>query len=207
MKFIESKSNYWAEKLSNKVQNKFPTKEDQIEVYNYSIQWIIGALFKGILFISISYIFGVLIPSLVVMLTFSGLRVKAGGYHFRTYSKCSFISLLMFVGSALIAQHTHQYWSNIDIWVLITLCCLIGIYAILRYVPRDTENKRITNIQQIQKAKKWSLYYLIIWTSIMTISLLLNFNLFVISSCFGLLLELFSISKVGYEHVYATLDK
>ena len=65
------------------------------------------------------------------------------------------------------------------------------------HVPCDTHNKRIPEVFEREKFKRWSLYYLIIWAILMTILTILNCKLIIISSCFGLLLELFSVSKLG----------
>ena len=81
----------------------------------------------------------------------------------------------------------------------------MGLYINFRYIPKDTQNKLITEPLERAKFKKWSLLYLISWVTMMTILLFFNLKIIVIASCFGLLLELFSISKVGYG-IYSLVD-
>jgi len=178
---------------------------DLLGLYSYGITVFVGLLFKGPLLIIISIIFGIFTPIMFVVTTFSSFRVVAGGYHMQTYLRCWIVSFVTFIGSALIVQHTLQYWSTQNISSLFIFCILMGLYIIFRYIPRDTPNKPITEPLEIAKFKKWSLYYLISWVTIMTIFLFFNLKLIVISSCFGLLLELFSISKIGYS-LYSLVD-
>ena len=209
MGFIELISNASAKWLANKVPNdKYPTVEDQIEVLTYGFMADWQIVIKGILLVAISYLFGVLISTIIVAISFSSFRViGGGGYHFESYNKCATASLIQFIGVALIVQQTYQHWSFTNLLYLLSICILIALYIIYRYVPRDTPNKPITEVSEISKFKRWSYIYLIAWTTIMTIFTLLNLKLIVISSCFGLLLELFSISKLGYYGIYEKIDK
>jgi len=208
MSYIETVSNYCAKGLSSKVPNeKYDTVEDQIEVFSYGLMVIFGAAFKGVLLVTLASILGVVIPALALVLTFSSLRVLAGGYHMQTYNKCMAISMLQFLASALISQYTYQHWSQVNTLGLLLFSIASCIYIIIRYIPRDNPNKVIDDPSEIKKFKKWSIIYLLIWSISMSIFLLFNIKVIVIASCFGLLLELFSISELGYQDFYARLDK
>ena len=134
------------------------------------------------------------------------LRSIAGGAHFSSYNKCAIFSLIQFLGIALIAKYTLQYWSQTNIYSLLFFCVLTALYIIYRYVPRDTENKRITDCLKRSKFKRLSLYYILIWVILMIIFSFFDIKIIVVSSCFGLLLELFSCSKLG-RFVYDKLDQ
>jgi len=229
MNLIQSISNYLAHKMVKKVPldqieyawswaikifpqllnmfdiKKIQTTEDLIGVYNLAFMFPVGAVFKGLLLVIISLILGVFTSVITVVLTFMSLRPIAGGAHFKTYNKCTAISLIQFIGSALIVKYISQCWSIQNIYSLLFFCILTTLYIIIRYIPRDTPNKPIVEEFKIKKFKRWSSYYLFIWTIIMTISLLFNLKIIVISSCFGLLLELFSVCKIG-QIVYSKLD-
>ena len=193
--------------LSNKFDiKKIKTTEELIGVYNLALMVPVGAVFKGLSLILLSLILGVFWQVIVVVLTFMSLRSIAGGAHFSSYNKCAIFSLIQFIGIALIAKYTLQYLSIQNIYSLLFLCILTGLYIIYRYIPRDTPNKPITNILQRSKFRRWSLYHILIWASIMTIFIFLNLKIIVIASCFGLLLELFSCSNVGH-FVYKQLDQ
>ena len=204
---IYSISNSLAEGLASRVPNiKYDSVEDQIDVYTYVFMFYVGIFIKIFLLVSLALLLGVVASSLTLMFTFASLRSIGGGYHFTTFGKCMIISLLIFLGSALTAQYTYQYWSSTNIWYLITFCIISMIYIIYRYVPKDSPNNIIDDRETISKFKKLTVYYLIIWSMLMSIFVLLNIKIIVIASCFGLLLEVFTISTLGYNF-YARLDK
>ena len=137
---------------------------------------IIGALVKGILLVSLASILGVLVPVIAITFTFSSLRIIAGGYHLKNFLGCMVISLTQFIISSIIVQYTQKYWTYINIYSLFIFSIIVAIYIIIRYVPRDTPNKPITDQKQKVKFKKWSSIYLTTWTMLMTIFLLLPYK-------------------------------
>ena len=206
MNFIEFISNCCAKWLASKVPNKiYPSVDDQIEVYSYGFMVIVGALAKGFLLVSIASVLGVLIPAMIITLTFTSLRVIAGGFHLKTFRACMIISITQFIASAFTVQYTYNYWTYINIYSLLLFSTFTALYIIIRYVPRDTINKPIVEPYKIRKFKNWSLYYLLLWMFTMIIFTIVGWKLIVLSSCFGLLLELFSISKLG-QRIYKKLD-
>ena len=214
MSFVEQISNNWAKWLAKHMPNtKYPTVEDQIEVYTYGWMLPIGAVYKGVMLIALSIILGILMSDitnallsvLFVTCTFSSLRIIAGGSHLQTYNRCMVVSITQFIITALLALYTLQYWSFVSMWLLFNFCAVVAIYNIVKYIPRDTPNNLITEPLIRAKFKRWSSYYLCIWIFIMIILLLFNVKLIFISSCFGLLLELFSISRMGYG-IYEKID-
>jgi accessory gene regulator B len=207
MDFIQKWSNICANYLSTKVPNtKFPSVEDQIEVYKYGVQVILGALVKGIILLILALLLEILVPVIFITITFSSLRIIAGGYHFQSYNKCAFISYVIFIGSALLVKHTYQYWTDTNIYGLLIFSVLAGLYVLIKYAPRDTINKPIVKISDVKRLKKWTLIYLLIWSMNIIICFIFNFKLIVISSCFGLLLELFSVSDFGYKKIYTKIN-
>lgn len=200
MSIIQIASNSCANWLANKVPNtEYETVEDQISVYSYGFQVILGALVKGALLVSISYLLGVLVPALIITLTFSSFRVIAGGYHMKTYSRCISFSLFQFILAALIAKYTFYNWTNINLFILVIATILLGVYTIIRYIPRDNPNKPINKQEDIKKFKNWSGLYYIIWSIMMLTCIVTGIKIVVITSSFGLLLELFSITNLGHK--------
>lgn len=190
MDFIYRTSNYFAKKLALKVPNdKFPTIEDQIEVYTYGIQFFVGGFIKIFLLMIIAFILGIVVESLIVALTFASFRVIGGGWHMKSYVSCAIVSLTTFLGTALIAHNIYNYLHTTNLSYLISFCVVSGAYVIYKYVPKDTPNKPINTQEQIKKFKKWSLVYLIIWTLVMSLLVLLNIKIIVLASCLGILLE------------------
>ena len=204
---LSSISDNLANRLALNVENhKYPTKEDQIEVYSYAIYSVISELSTAILLILLALFFNTFVSVLIIAFTFTTFRSIAGGYHFKTHLRCMMVSVLMFITTSLIIKYTLQYWSFECLWLILTICVIIGVYNIYYYIPRDTPNKPITEMSEILRFKKLSCQYLAIWVVIMIMIIsMFELKIIVLSSCFGLLLELFSISKLG-QLIYSRID-
>lgn len=201
MKFIQRCSYGCANHLAT-VMNENHNKRS---IYYYGFFIIFGALVKGIIMFSIAAILGILVPTLLIMFTFGSLRMIAGGYHMETFAKCLFVSMTLFIIAALTAKYTYQNWTLSHIISLITLTFIIGLYILIKYAPKDTPNKPITDPIQIKKFKKLSLIYLFIWLMTNILLAIYNLNMYVIALSFGVLLELFAISPKG--HIFFDIIK
>ena len=195
MRFIQKWSYAFAFNLAIKLNDNHQKRS----VYYYGFFLVIGALVKGIILISVALLFGALIPSLLIVFIFGSLRMFAGGYHMDTYGKCLFVSLGLFVAAALIVQYTFQYWNLISIAILITLTFIIGLYVLIRYAPKDTPNKPITDPKDVKKYKKLSLIYLFIYLAISVILAAFRLKMYVMAMSFGVLLELFAVTPTGHR--------
>jgi accessory gene regulator B len=82
---------------------------------------------------------------------------------------------------------------------LIIVTFVTGLYIIVRYAPKDTPNKPVTDPIKIRKYKKLSLAYLFIWFIAVIVLAIFKLNLYILSLCFGILLELFTISPTGHR--------
>jgi accessory gene regulator B len=160
---------------------------------------VIGAIVKGIMLVGISLVLGVLLPTLIITVTFASLRMLAGGYHMDTYGKCIFVSLGLFIVSSLVANYTYANWQGVHIILLILVTFILGLYVLIRYAPKDTPNKPITSPDEIRKFKRLSIMYLFVWGAVVSGLAFLALYLYVLSLCFGILLELFAISPTGHK--------
>lgn len=176
-------------------------------VYYYGFFIVIGALVKGAITLSVALLLGVLIPTLLITFAFGSLRMLAGGYHMDTYGKCLFVSLGLFIASAVISQYTYLYWSTLSVIAFITVTFIIGLYVLIRYAPKDTPNKRITEPQVIRKFKRLSIVYLCAWFFATGVLSFYKLNMFAIALSFGVLLELFAISPIGHKFFDLLKDK
>ncbi len=167
--------------------------------YYYGFQILIGEFVKTAILIGTSLILGVFLPMLIVSVAFIALRMIAGGYHMDTQGKCLLVSLIMFIAAALLAKYTYAYWSTLQLAVLIAVTFLSGLYVVIKYAPKDNPNKPITDPGEILKFKKLSVAYLLLWLAAAVILTLFKLNIFVVSSGFGVLLELFIVTPVGHR--------
>lgn len=195
MRFVQKWSYACAKRLAA------ATKENHQKraVYYYGFYIIIGAAVKGFILISAASLLGILAPTLLIALAFASLRAFAGGYHMDTYGKCLFVSMGLFIGAASIAQYTYPYWSPAYMAVLIGLTFILGLYALVRYAPKDTPNKPITDPQEIKRYKKLSIAYLFVWLALTIGLTVFGLKRYMLSLCFGVLLELFTVTPAGHR--------
>jgi accessory gene regulator B len=191
--------NKWSYSCARSLAVAMNENHQKRSIYYYGFLVVFGAIVKEFLLLAVALILGVLIPTLIISLTFASLRKVAGGYHMDTYSKCLFVSLGIFILAALVAQHTYTYWSTLYLIVLIGITFFIGMYVLVRYAPRDTPNKPIEEPKEIRKFKCLSIIYIFLWTVITIILAICKNKLFVLSLCFGVLLEIFLISSTGHK--------
>lgn len=197
MSIIKKLSNKWGTTISDiMIDNPYPTKKDQSEVIGLGLQIVLGSLIKIGLLIILGLIFNILFPAFIIMITFASFRTIGGGFHEKSYSRCLVVSMILFLVAAILVQN---YYNSIPIMMLFVFTTITTLYITIRYVPRDTPNKRITKESEIQKFKRWAIIYWGVWATTMLISLAINLKLFITASCMGLLLELFSISQLGYN--------
>lgn len=195
MRFV----NKWSYGCADSLANALNENHYKRSAYYYSFQIVIGTTVEILILAMVSLLLGIFVPALIISLTFTSLRLIAGGYHMDTYSKCLYVSLGLFIAAALIDQHTYTYWTVSCLTALIAVTALVGLYTLVRYAPKDTPNKPITNPRQIRRLKTLSLIYLFIWLTSSLALLAHGCNMWVISLSFGILLEFFSISPIGHR--------
>lgn len=197
----------WSYACANHFAKAMNESHKKRAVYYYGFFVVIGGLVKGTIILVTAALFGVLVPTALMALVFGSLRMLAGGYHMDTYGRCLLISLGIFVLPAAIARHTFVYWSGTHIIVMISLTFVFGLYALIRYAPKDSPNKPITEPKEIRKFKTLSLIYLFGWLITVSALALMELNLYSIVLCFGAILELFSITPTGHRFFDAVKER
>lgn len=195
MRFINKWSYSCAKGLSQMLNEDHQKKA----IYYYGFQIAIGSIFKIVTLVVVSLILGVLIPALIISVSFALLRKMAGGYHMKTYGKCLFVTISLFVGSALVARYTNQYWSVESLLIFLTLTFITAICALIKYAPKDTLNRLITDPKEKRKFKTLSIIYMFVWLIVVLVSTMHGMNMYTLSLCFSVLLEIFGITPIGHN--------
>lgn len=195
MRFINKWSYSCAKGLSHMLDESHQKKAE----YYYGFQIAIGSIVKTAILVTVSLALGVLIPALIVSLSFALLRKVAGGYHMNTYGRCLIVSVGLFVAAALLARHTYQYWSIACLVILIAVTFTIALYVLIKYAPKDTLNRLITDSKEKQKFKTLSIIYICAWLALIIVLTKLGMTLYTLLLCFSVLLELFGITPSGYK--------
>lgn len=195
MRFI----NKWSFSCAKGLAEVLNENHQKRSAYYFSFQIVFGGIVKYGIMLSVSLLLGIFIPSLIVYVSFVALRKLAGGYHMDTYGKCLIVSIGLFVMAAFTAKFTYQYWNTVHILALIGMALVSGLYVLIRYAPRDTPNRPITDPQEIKKFKTLSLIYLLVWVGIISTLTVFGFRMYALASAFGVLLELFGVTPMGHR--------
>jgi accessory gene regulator B len=125
-------------------------KTDDVDIYIYGLQMMISGIVKFIGFILIAWTLGWIPEALVFIITFSSIRVYAGGYHADTYIKCFLITATATFLSIFIVRTFFIDYMFPCTAILIILACSM----IFKYAPVDTPNKRIAGDEiKVYRAK------------------------------------------------------
>lgn len=201
MKFVLK----WSYACAKSLANALNENHNRRAVYYYGFYILFGSVVKASILLSVSFLLGVIIPTIIISLVFGSLRAFAGGYHFDTYGRCLFISLGLFLTTGVISQYTYNYWNALALSILLVVSFAATLPAIIKFAPRDTPTKPITDPAAIKNYKKLSIIYLAAWFTVSGTLIFLHLNLVVLASVFGILLEVFSITPQG--HTFFNLIK
>jgi len=196
-----------AYRCANLLMKQLKEDHEKRRVYYYGFTVVFGAILKGIIIVSVSYLLGILVPTLFIVLMFGSVRMIVGGSHLDTYWRCILTSLSFFIIIGLISKYTFIYWSSTSILVFVLLTFITAFTGILKWAPSDSPNRPITNEKEIRKFRNLSIIYGIIWFIAISSVSILNITgklpnsskIYIIASCFTLLLAIFAISPAGYK--------
>ncbi len=195
MRFIQT----WSYACANFLMTQMKENHEKRRVYYFGFQVVIGTLFEAILLVGAALLLGVFLPMLVTSAAFIGLRVIAGGYHMDTYGKCTVATLVLFLITSCISGYTHTLWSSQSIFTFIFICFALVLPIIIKWAPSDTPNRPISDPEEIRKFKRLSITYIFLWLAAALVLAYYKQNLFVLASCFGILLEAFIITPAAYR--------
>lgn len=128
-------SNILAQSLIKSMKD---VKYDQ-EVYVYGFELVISTLTCWTMIVITSLLLSNAISGIIFIATFSTLRIFAGGYHAKSYSKCLVISNLFYIVLLMIRYVLSDM--NILIWLSLFLVCS---RYILKRAPIINSNQPIS---------------------------------------------------------------
>jgi accessory gene regulator B len=189
----------WAYKCADFLVKHQNENNEKRRVYYYGFQVILGELLKLIILILASLLLGTLQATIMATIAFVFLRTTAGGTHMDTYGKCMVVTLVIFLFTGVFAQYTYQYWSDIQILILVIGTFVGGLFIIIKWAPGDTPNKPIKDPKKIRNFKRKSIIMISLWLILMLIMKQYSNNVIIISACMGVLFESFTITPAGYS--------
>jgi len=149
-----------------------------IQVYYYGFQIIIGGINKFLILIIPGLLLNILPQLLITTFSFASLRIWTGGLHYDSYTKCSYISLLSFTITALLAKY-------IILNQFITMLIFLSVFIlILIYAPVEHPNRPIKEKEKI----RFKIIALFVLTILIIIYIFTNNVIICNSIIYGILL-------------------
>lgn len=190
--------------IGNALGREVQADEDQVEIFIYALEIILGILTKTLALLLFSYIFGIFRTTIGCVISFVIIRYFGGGIHLSTYNRCFAVGVMMFL--ALGKAATIQLSTSISVMFLV-ISIILGIIIICKWVPAGTEKKKITELKQkIQQKKKTALTL-----TVLSITSLYFIKVKLLNDSFSLLLgtssSLFLITPWGYKVIHVLDNK
>lgn len=181
--------------LASLMGTKLQSNKDEIDIFTYGLEIIIGSTLKLILIIVTSYILGIIKPTIVYLINFILFRKFGGGVYLNTYKRCLFVGLIIILGLGKLST------INISIYLLEILSFIVvmlGIFTIKTYVPAGTEKKKITDNKNRVKQKKKTILVLIIWILVVFVLIKARLLISTFACILGALSSFFFMTPQGY---------
>lgn len=196
-----------AYRCANILMKQLKENHEKRRVYYYGLIIVFGAILKGLIIFSVSFLLGVLIPTIFTVLMFGSVRMIMGGSHLDKYWRCIFTSMAFFLIISLMSKYSFSYWNSLSIAVFVGLTFIIAFSGILKWAPSDSPNRPITNEIEKKRFRNLSILYSFMWLLVISCVLILNITgrlsnsskIYIIAACFTFLLAIFAISPIGYK--------
>jgi len=185
-------------RIAEVLGKKLESDSDQITIFTYSLEILLGTMIKIALILILAIIFGILKTALIFLFTFSLFRWLGGGIHLSTYLKCLIAGLFLVLGMGYVA--TLQI-GVLYLIALYLLSILITVYVIIYWVPAGTGKKHIKDIKKRVKQKKETLVALIIWSILVFLCLCNNLYSYALAGILGSLCSSFFMMPMGYQFI------
>lgn len=131
------------QRLSNKVYTVFNIGQvidkEKEELYRYGIQIFLSNIIEVFSAVIIGIVFSAVTEMIILLVSFIVTRRFTGGYHAKTFGRCSLLTSTVMILSILIQKY---------IYIPFNICILIGIISFIifiLFVPIENENKRLSD--------------------------------------------------------------
>jgi accessory gene regulator B len=138
---LNKMSKYIVESL---IRNEIILSE-QVSIYNFGIEALIFKVINILAILTIGLCFGMVVETITFLISFSMIRIYAGGYHAKSRLRCFMISILIIFFSLLIIKMSILQNILMDIFLLILSFLLIYIFT-----PSDNQNKVLDSLERLR---------------------------------------------------------
>ncbi|MFZ7103429.1 MAG: accessory gene regulator ArgB-like protein [Peptococcaceae bacterium] len=182
-------------RLAGWLGKQLAAKEEELEVYAYGLEIMLGGIFKIGLLLLIAGQLNILGTTILCTVGFVGIRFFGGGVHLCTYTRClaGSISVLLVLGKIA------AYKLSLSIlWLCILITAILGVYSIIKWVPAGTRKKTVTDSGLRIKQKIKTFVLLTVYLVITLVFVLYQLVSLAFSLVFGVLAGLFLLTPSGY---------
>ncbi len=167
-------------------------------IYRFGIEATLLKCIHIITMLIMGVAFGLILETFVFIITYSILRIYAGGFHSKTRIGCYIISWIMILSVLLLIK----FCSNQLIFVVLIVVSILSCFIILILSPVGNVNKQLDDIE-IQHYKAKTRIILSIEIIISMIFLLVNISQISISISFSILSVaiMLILGKVQLKHI------
>jgi len=134
------------EKISNSIYKFFNVEQvidkEKQDLYKYGIQIFLSNITEIFLAVLIGVIFSSVVEILILLCSFIITRRFTGGYHAKTFARCSFLTSCVMLLSILMQKY---------ICISFNMCIFISIISLILFivfVPIENENKKLDDSQK-----------------------------------------------------------
>lgn len=191
--------------LANYIAQRTNENHD-VTVLAYGLQIILNELVKLVLIIFLAILTNTLDTTGLCLITYIVIRKYGGGVHLSTYLRCLTFGVLLLVGLGNLAA------VDIDNQLLIgatILVSILGIVAIVKWVPAGTTKKILTKKEERVRQKNKTIFIFVIWLLAVSLLIKLKLNTFAFSLILGAAASFILVTPWAYkmmESLEALLD-
>ncbi len=187
-----------AKAMAGLLGKQLQTDQDQIEIFAYSLEVLMGTVFEIFAIIFLAFLLNILGPTSICLLVFCSIRFLGGGVHCNSYSKCLVTASLSLLGLGKLASFPHSQTLLSSSWVL---ALLLSIYAVSRWLPAGTVKKVIRDEALRLKQKRKVSVLLGIWLVAAALLSHCGLDSYALAVVLGILSSLFLSSPWGYQAI------
>lgn len=114
-----------------------------LDIYIYGIELTLSSLLGAVIILILGLFSGLLVESIIFMISLSLLRVFTGGYHASTYLRCNSVLIISYI---FVAFSYRYYLTNLTeyTYLIASIIFLILFSIVAIFTPVKTERKDIS---------------------------------------------------------------
>jgi accessory gene regulator B len=188
--------------LSNKVVTYYykDYSDDEREIMGYGLRMILVTIIDLLAVLIFGLVIGVPGLAVTAVISIGVIRKFSGGFHASTVLRCALLGAMVSVGSGLLANYLAENINRGVIFILLWMVLMIGAILIYSYAPAGVKEKPLTSLPKRVRLKICSfIAFFIVLLIDFGLYLTLEVDSYVLSSLFGVVWQIFTITPLAYK--------